>query len=91
MEEDEHFSDADDEESGSEKVVEGRVSRSHSPGPFPRRNSLEEPCLNAYDQFDNCLQVTDVMDSVLAFYYTEESDPGVVKVTEIFAVDEPHS
>ena len=42
----------------------------------------------AYDTFENCLQVADHMDSVLAYYYTDENNPGVIRVTEIFGMEE---
>lgn len=48
----------------------------------------EESCDTNYDQFEHVLEVADKMDSILAFYYTEEENPGVVKVTEIYALEE---
>ena len=41
-----------------------------------------------YDTFENCLHMADQSDSLLSFYYTEENNPNVVKVTEIFPINE---
>lgn len=44
-----------------------------------------------YDTFDNCLNISKQMDSVLAYYYLEENDPMKVKVVEIFSAPQPSS
>ncbi len=46
-------------------------------------------CHVAADTFDNCLHIANQMESVLEFFYKSEDDPNVVKVTEIFALDDP--
>ena len=43
-----------------------------------------------YDTISNCLHIANQMESVLSFYYSEEDNPNIVKVTEIFAMDEAH-
>ena len=44
----------------------------------------------AYDTFENCLQKANEMESVLAFYYQDDNNPNLMKVTEIFSIDEGH-
>ena len=51
--------------------------------------SMPDVSYDTYDQFENVLEAAENTDSILAFYYTEENNPGVVQVTEIFALDDP--
>lgn len=44
-----------------------------------------------YDTFENCLHITNQMDSILTFHYLDEEQPNVIKVKEIFPLDEPAS
>ena len=41
----------------------------------------------AYDTFEHCLQKANEMESVIAFYYQDENNPNLMKVTEIFSID----
>lgn len=63
---------------------------SHEHFPHSRPSSTNYVVGNpAYDTFESCLHIANQMESVLAFYYTDEKNPNVVKVTEIFAIDDP--
>ena len=44
----------------------------------------------AYDTFEHCLQKANEMESVIAFYYQDDDNPNLMKVTEIFSIDEGH-
>ena len=55
-------------------------------------DNLSQPSIDAsYDAFENCLSIAQQMDSILSYYYTEESDPETVRVAEIFPIVEPSS
>lgn len=70
--------DAEEDFDGRESPL-GLSSRSHE-----LSNEL-------FDTFDNCLNISKQMDSVLAYYYLEENDPTKVKVVEIFSASQPSS
>lgn len=46
--------------------------------------ACSDMCNTTYDTFDNCLNISNQMDSILSYYYLEENDPTTVKVVEIF-------
>ena len=60
--------------------------------PMNSEDNLSQPSIDAsYDAFENCLSIAQQMDSILSYYYTEESDPETVRVAEIFPIVEPSS
>jgi len=40
--------------------------------------------MTSFDTFEDCLYVSNQMDSILSYYYSEEDDPNTVKIMEIF-------
>ena len=39
-----------------------------------------------YDTFDDCLRIADEMDAIWSYYYTDENNPNIVKVMEVYGV-----
>ena len=64
------------------------ASQPPSRPPSHRQSFTPDP---SYDTFENCLHIADQMDALLSFHYMEENNPSVVRVTEIFALTDPHS
>ncbi len=54
-------------------------------------SDLATPDQETFDSFEECLHAANERDSLLAFYYKDENNPNVVKVTEIFGVEEPRT
>ena len=70
--------------------------KSDSPPPkvSPLQLNNQEPefiCQTMSDSFENCLDIANQMESIIAFYYTDEKNPNLVKVTEIFSLAERES
>ena len=56
-----------------------------------RASTCSQMADTTYDTFEHCLQKANEMESVLAFYYQDENNPNVLKVTEIFSLDDGHN
>lgn len=77
-------------EVGLKDVQQRRDSR-ESPFGLAMATRGLEASNELYDTFDNCLNISNQMDSVLSYYYLEEDDPTKVKVVEIFSVQQTQS
>lgn len=55
----------------------GKMKKNDSPA-----GSLYD--MSSFDTFEDCLHVSNQMDSILSYYYSEEDDPNTMKVMEIF-------
>ena len=92
-----HTNTEDLTQPGAEAMTsQDRVSppelQSHVPEFWPINNEDNlpipaQPSIDAsYDEFENCLSITQQMDSILSYYYTEEADPATTRVAELFSV-----
>ena len=54
-------------------------------------SDMATPDQETFDTFEQCLHAANERDSLLSFYYKDENNPNVVKVTEIFGVEEPQT
>ncbi len=66
------------------------ASSDSRPQPSRSRQDSVSSQLNEtnYDTFEHCLQKASEMETMLAFYYQDEKNPNVVRVTEILSIDD---
>ena len=68
---------------GSEAMVKVVESR--------RTSTCFQLADETYDTFEHCLQKANEMESVIAFYYQDDNNPNMVRVTEIFSIEDGHN
>ena len=61
-----------------------------------KQDSTESPFgsmydISSFDTFEDCLHVSNQMDSILSYYYSEEGNPNTVKIMEIFPLKKEQS
>ena len=78
---------ADFESTASQFGSEAKIKLARS----RRTSTCSQAQDTTYDTFENCLQKANEMESVIAFYYQDENNPNVLKVTEIFSIDDGHN
>ena len=67
------------------KVDKQQHQHQHHGATQPRQQHEHDA---TFDTFENCLHIADQMDSILSYYYAEEDNPNVIRVAEIYPLND---